>query len=94
MCILFHVACSAEKDEPRIASVVAASANHDHAVDVTYRHVESGLRTFNLLEKEGHTHAISLTPEQVSLLLLGMPVTTESTMSVSHTHQVTLRKQD
>lgn len=94
MVILLHVTCSAQKEEPRIASVVAVSANHEHTVDVTYRHVESGLRTFNLLEKEGHTHAVSLTAEQVSLLLLGMPVTVESTMSVSHTHQVTLRKQD
>jgi len=93
LCLL-PVLCSAETQQPRIASVVAAAANHDHPVDATYRHLESGIRTFNLTEKEGHTHTITLTPEQASLVLLGMPVTVESTVSASHTHQVTVRKQD
>jgi hypothetical protein len=91
---LLPVLCSAEKSEPRLASVVTAAANHDHPVDATYRLLESGIRTFNLTEKEGHTHTITLTSEQAGLVLLGMPVTVESTMSASHTHSVTVRKQD
>lgn len=56
LCLL-PVLCSAETQQPRIASVVAAAANHDHPVDATYRHLESGIRTFNLTEKEGqHAH--------------------------------------
>lgn len=87
-------ACSSEKSEPRIAAVVAAAAGHDHAIDATYRNLEAGIRTFNLSEKEGHSHTVTLTAEQASLVLLGLPVTAESTLSASHTHVVTLRKQE
>lgn len=93
LCV-FTILCSAEKQEPRLAAVVSAALNHDHPVDATYRHLESGIRTFNLMEKEGHTHTITLNSEQASLVLLGLPVTVESTTSASHTHQVTVRKQD
>ena len=94
LALVFAFGCASDSRDPRIAAIVSMSAGHDHGTNVTYRLLHSGMRTFALLENQGHSHAFTLTLEQAALIELGFPVTVESTSTNTHTHTVDLRKQD
>jgi len=67
---------------------------HDHVADITYRLVQSGVRTFNLLQNAGHSHSFTLTENQAAMLNLGFPVVVESSVTDYHTHTITIQKQE
>ncbi|MCE9598087.1 MAG: hypothetical protein K8S54_08970 [Spirochaetia bacterium] len=95
LCILIvTLACGSDSREIRIAATVTVVDGHDHFVSITYRLLQSGIRTFSLEERAGHSHTVTLTENQAALLNLGLPVVAESSLSAGHMHSVTLQLQE
>lgn len=88
------MACGSDSHELRVASTTSVVNGHDHFVSITYRLLQSGIRTFPMEEREGHSHVIQLTEEKAALLNLGLPVVVESSLSAGHAHTVTLQLQE
>lgn len=85
--------CSSGEPEVRIQSTVTGSQMHIHRTDISYRLLQSGIRRYNLLPENGHTHTFEITEEQQALLELDYPIEIGSTENEYHSHLVSLQKQ-
>lgn len=84
-------ACSSEPDRPRLQAFVEERLFHTHTVHITFRLLESGVRSFPLEENAGHNHTLELSEEDAALLLIGAPVTRESSEAAGHRHGTLLQ---
>ncbi len=89
--LCFSAACTSEPDRPRLQAFVEERLFHTHALRITFRLLESGVRSFPLEENAGHNHTLELSEEEAALLLVGAPVARESSESAGHRHGTLLQ---
>lgn len=65
--------------------------NHGHSLFVPIADIEAGMDvTYDITGTSGHMHDVSLTADQLAMLLAGMTVVVTSTEGGAHTHEVTI----
>lgn len=67
------------------------ATNHGHSLFVPIADLEAGVEvTYDITGTSAHPHMVTLTPDQLTMILEGMSVVVQSTEDNAHTHEVTI----
>lgn len=73
------------------APSVTISANHGHATVVSMADLSAATeKSYDIQGSSGHTHSITVSASDFATLMSTGSVTVQSTMSVGHSHSVTI----
>jgi hypothetical protein len=88
--VLLSAGCQRKSACAKNGAVVDIAGNHGHETSISGEHVRRGVGGMYPLRGGAHEHTMMLTDADMRSLLDGKPVTTRSTSTDGHVHEISV----